>query len=97
MGLALHDPMAMSCYMFLCCVEQISSYARDTWNLFIQLLKTIAQNKFKKNENPSNKLHKKVKYKLERKELCNKFKEKAENNPKNVVGRPTSTECQWLC
>jgi hypothetical protein len=82
MGLALHDPMAMSCYMFLCCVEQISSYARDTWNLFIPLL---------------NKLHKKVKYKLERKELCNKFKEKAENNPKNVVGRPTSTECQWLC
>jgi hypothetical protein len=30
---------------------------------------------------------KKGKYKLERKESCSKFKEKAENNPKNVVGR----------
>jgi hypothetical protein len=43
----LHDPMAMSCFMFLCCLEQIGYYARDTWNLSIQLLKlkTTAQNK----------------------------------------------------
>jgi hypothetical protein len=43
----LHDPMAMSCFMFLCCLEQIGYYARDTWNLSIQLLKlkTIAKYK----------------------------------------------------
>jgi hypothetical protein len=33
----LHDPMAMSCFMFLCCLEQIGYFARYTWNLSIQL------------------------------------------------------------
>jgi hypothetical protein len=31
----LHDPTAMNCFMFLCCLDQISSHARDTWNLFV--------------------------------------------------------------
>jgi hypothetical protein len=55
----LHDPMAMSSFMFLCCLEQISSYARGTWNPFIQLPKTISQNKLKKKENRSNKFKEK--------------------------------------
>jgi hypothetical protein len=53
-------------------VEQISSYARDTWNLFIQLLKTTSKRRKIRATNS----RKKAKYKLERKELSSKFKEK---------------------
>ncbi len=40
---------------------------------------------------------KKAKYKLERKESCNKFKEKPYINPKNRVDRPLVTEWHLLC
>jgi hypothetical protein len=54
-------------------LEQFGSYARDTWNLFIQLLET----NFKTMKIQATNSIKKAKYKLERKELCSKFKEKA--------------------
>ncbi len=76
----LHDPMAMSCFMFLC-LDQIS-YARDTWNLFIQLLRTIAQNKLTKNENPSNKLNKKRQIQLKQRNREANSKKKLKTTPR---------------
>jgi ribosome-binding protein aMBF1 (putative translation factor) len=66
--------------MFLC-LDQIS-YARDTWNLFIQLLRTIAQNKLTKNENPSNKLNKKRQIQLKQRNREANSKKKLKTTPR---------------